>query len=453
MLKSLLRFVQRHPVTQFFALGVIVFLLTTLVLSSCGKKYVALHNPQEGEENQLKIRVQIVWKATAVRIQSERPFRIFRMESNTAASRDTAFKITQLSAIRVGDSGLMVGSERVPVESCRIVPEQDSAITVYEIEPEKGQAVRYYGDLYVYKVDNKVTIVNEVGLEDYLAGVLGREVGAEWSEELLKAQAVASRTRVLYGREQARASRQLFDVKSDVRDQVYGGVPENATAEKLFKVVRATAGQVLTYKGKIFNIYFASTCGGMTEKAPRVFKEMNHPDGGFACPYCKDSPVFEWWHRVPREQVTAHIREYSMIDGEISEINGLDKDGVGHAAQVEVKYTNNKRWVYQDANKFRTVILRDGDVQYRDKDGQWHNWLDNAKHHEIIMSTSFEMKIEGDYMIFHGFGWGHAVGMCQMGAKGMADQGKSYTEILGFYYPGAQISDVYHLGLNTVPSH
>jgi hypothetical protein len=134
----------------------------------------------------------------------------------------------------------------------------------------------------------------------------------------------------------------------------------------------------------------------MTEKAPRVFKEMNHPDGGFACPYCKDSPVFEWWHRVPREQVTAHIREYSMIDGEISEINGLDKDGVGHAAQVEVKYTNNKRWVYQDANKFRTVILRDGDVQYRDKDGQWHNWLDNAKHHEIIMSTSFEMKIEGD---------------------------------------------------------
>ena len=451
MLKSFLRYVHRHQSVQLIAVGVIVFLMGTFVLSSC-KGQPALHNPRKSEENQLKIRVAIVSHGRNIKIQSVDPFRIYRLEADSPAVQDAPYKITNLSVINASPEGIMIGSLNVPLAACRIVPREGAAITVYEVQ-ENNKERKYYGNLFLYKNDrdNTVDVVNEVGLEDYLAGVLGREVSSAWPVEALKTQAVASRTRVLYQREAARAANQRFDVQTDTRDQVYGGVPEGKDAEKLFQAVRSTAGQVLTYNGKIFNIYFASTCGGMTENASRVFKDNNHPPGGIECPYCAQSPVFEWTHRAPKADIRTRIQNHTTDNvGDIVSITGINTDKAGHAEQIEVKHTNGVT-VFPDANKFRTTVLERGIVQFLGKDGQWHSSSEDPKHGEFIMSTSFTVTIEGDMIISHGRGWGHAVGMCQFGALGMTEQGKSYREILNFYYPGTQIAENYHLGVLNAP--
>jgi len=451
MLKSFLRYVRRHQSVQLIAVGIIVFLLGTFVLSSCGT-YAPLHNPNRSAENQLKIRVAIVSHGRNIKIQSAEPFRIYRMESDTAAAQDTPYTITTLSVINATPEGIMIGSLSVPLPECRIVPREGAAVTVYEVL-QNGNERKYYGNLYLYRndKDNTVDVVNEVGLEDYLAGVLGREVSSAWPVEALKTQAVASRTRVLCQREAARAANQRFDVQTDTRDQVYGGVPEGADAQKLFQAVRSTAGQVLTYNGKIFNIYFASTCGGMTENASRVFKDNNHPPGGIECPYCAQSPVFEWTHRAPEADVRARIQNRADNIGQIISITGLDTDKAGHAGRIEVKHSNGVT-VFDDANKFRTTVLERGVVEFLGKDGQWHSSTKDMKHSEYILSTSFTTTIEGNMIVFHGHGWGHAVGMCQFGALGMAQQGKTYRDILSFYYPGTQIAENYHLGILAAPT-
>jgi stage II sporulation protein D len=453
MLKSFLRYVHRHQSVQLIAAGAIVFLMGTLVLSSCGRQ-PAVHNRGRGEENQLKIRVAIVSHGRNIKIQSTEPFRIYRMDSDTPAMQDTIYKITTLSVMNATPEGMQVGSLNIPLPECRIVPREGAAITVYEVEQNK----KFYGNLFLYRNerDGTIDVVNEVGLEDYLAGVLGREVSSAWPVEALKAQAVASRTRVLHQRQEARANKQRFDVQSDTRDQVYGGVPEGKDAERLFQAVRSTAGQVLTYNGKIFNIYFASTCGGMTENAARVFKDNDHPPGGVECPYCgpsaANSPVFEWTHRVPKAEVEQRIQAHTTDTiGDIVSITGLNCDKAGHAEAVEVTYKNadgtNSVTIFPDANKFRTTVLERGVIQFLGKDEQWHPSTEDPKQGEFIMSASFTAEIQGNDIIFRGHGWGHAVGMCQFGALGMAQQGTGYGKILSFYYPGSQIAENYSMSV------
>jgi stage II sporulation protein D len=426
-------------------MGLIVFLLATFVLSSCGT-YRAIHNPVTSEENQLKVRVAIVSHGRNVKIQSAGGFRICGMDGKTPAVEDKPYSVSTLSVINASADGIMIGKLGVPLKECRIVPQEGASIIVYELK-EGERDPQYYGELYVYRndKDNTVDVVNEVGLEDYLAGVLGREVVSDWPVEALKTQAVASRTRVLYQRQMAHANKQRFDVQADTRDQVYGGVPDK-NAQGLYSAVKGTAGQVLTFNGNIFDIYFASTCGGETEDVSRVFKTA-HPPGGFECPYCKDSPVGEWTHAAPLSDVKVRIQQHCKEPiGDIISITGLDTvpPNSGHAGSVEVKHTLGVT-VFPDANKFRTTVLgRSSNIKFL-KDGSWHDQSEDRKHDEYLLSTWFTAAIEGNTVTFHGFGWGHAVGMCQWGAFGMAKAGKKYTEILAFYYPGTQIAEKYHM--------
>ncbi len=442
MSKKFLRYLYRHQAAQLIALGCIAALLASVALS-CSQGPTVLYNPEpRTEENQLTIRVAIV-RGRTIKILSPAAFHICDIEGKSpAAIKDTPYRITSVSAIRATPGGISIGSELVPMKACRIVPQTPYPIAVYEVEEHW-----YYGELYLYRNDDgTIDVVNEVGLEDYLAGVLGHEVGASWPVEALRAQAVASRTRVLYQREVARRSGQRFDVQSDIRDQVYGGVPSGPRSRKLFEAVRATAGEVLTYNNLIFKNYFSSTCGGMTEHAVSVFEEDpgHHPPGGVPCPYCKSSPVHTWKHRVPKAEVQKRIRQHTTDDiGEIISIRVLNPDDAGHGDPVEVKHTKGAT-VFPDANKFRTTVLGRGRVQFW-KDGGWHEASERPIHREFIMSTSFTARIDGDTVEFSGRGWGHAVGMCQYGAKGMAEAGKDYREILFYYYPGARIADNYHL--------
>ena len=173
MLKEFLRYLYRHRAAQLAAFGGIVFSFVMLALS-CHHGPTVLHNPEiSTEENQLKIRVAIV-RGRNIKILSPSMFRIYDVRGDLPAIEDTPYTITRKSTITATPGGIKIGGKLVPLNACRIVPQTRRPIAVYEVEERW-----YYGDLCLYKNDDgTIDVVSEVGLEDYLAGVLGREVSA-----------------------------------------------------------------------------------------------------------------------------------------------------------------------------------------------------------------------------------------------------------------------------------
>jgi SpoIID/LytB domain protein len=146
----------------------------------------------------------------------------------------------------------------------------------------------YRGQIEVAVTGTKLNAVNVVGLEDYLAGVVPREMPAGWAAEALKAQAVAARSYALAHRVRG----QSFDLYADVRSQVYGGI--DAEDARATQAITATAGEVLTYEGRIADTLFHSTSGGSTVSAEEAFGTAVPYLVGVADPHSALSPVHQW---------------------------------------------------------------------------------------------------------------------------------------------------------------
>ncbi|HWN21015.1 MAG TPA: SpoIID/LytB domain-containing protein [Gaiellaceae bacterium] len=146
----------------------------------------------------------------------------------------------------------------------------------------------YRGQIEVAVVGKKLNAVNAVGLEDYLAGVVPREMPSSWASEALKAQAVAARSYALAHRVRGKA----FDLYADVRSQVYGGVA--AEDPRATQAIAATAGEVLTFEGKIADTLFHSTSGGATISAEEAFGTAVPYLTGVDDPFSSLSPVHLW---------------------------------------------------------------------------------------------------------------------------------------------------------------
>ncbi len=426
-------------------------IIACMALAGCTNSCRGIRTPDEYTkptipESQVKIRVMIVPHGRHTRIFCDAPFKVYSADEQRRSLSEDSYVIRKGAEITATMDGIKVGTLLFKGNAFRLVPQTGNPITVYESERDRK---RYFGELIIYRneIDMTVDVVNIVGLENYLIGVLGREVAANWPIEALKTQAVASRTRVLFQRQEARKLGDRFDVRADTKDQVYGGIPSGPYGERIERAVRATAGQVLTLNERIFKIYFASTCGGMTEYAERVFqaKPGVHTRGGITCPYCADSPVYRWKHRIGNAEVARRISMFSDAPvTKIISITTAGKDPVGHAASVTVKHDKGT-FEIDNAYKFRTNVLGKSISTEYWRDGRWQKAAGNDnKHKEIIMSTSFEARIVGDYIEFTGIGWGHAVGLCQFGAKKMAEDGRDYRAILAFYYPGSIIETNYN---------
>jgi len=155
----------------------------------------------------------------------------------------------------------------------------------------------YRGQLAVSVKSGKLNVVNDVGLEDYLAGVVPREMPASWAEEALKAQAIAARSYALAHRLRG----QDYDLYADVRSQVYGGVASEDV--RATRAIAATAGQVLTFGGAIANTMFHSTSGGSTISVEEAFGTAVPYLVGVDDPWSSISPVHAWGP-VPVRDVT-----------------------------------------------------------------------------------------------------------------------------------------------------
>ncbi len=262
----------------------------------------------------------------------------------------------------------------------------------------------------------KVIVVNNVPVEDYLVGLIGSEISPAWPIESIKAQAVAARTYAMNQVESShRGNARPYDVTSTVMSQVYDGAHKED--ERSRDGVLSTKGQVLLRGGAIFPAYFHSCCGGLTEHAHNVWPGEEGPPQ-VEDRYCARSPKLIWNFRIPAAEFASRLRASGIQTGEIL---GVSTESESDSPRVE-------NFIIQDQEGVKSVKATE---------------LRRIFGYSEIKSTWFTVKMEGGEIAFDGRGYGHGAGMCQWGAKGMADEGKTYLEILKFYYPDAELTTAY----------
>ena len=301
---------------------------------------------------------------------------------------------------------------------------QDSAA------PLKLDGKTYRGTLEFYPDDGSIQSVNVLPLEDYLRGVVPLEMGHRSEQELeaLKAQAVAARTYALKFMLTHDSSN--FDIRGSIEDQVYGGVgAEYALSDQ---AIRETKGRVLLYADTLAMCYYHSTCGGMTASRNEVWggavipylvtTSDRDPSGK---PWCQASHYMQWSESWSLAELTDILR------------NNLENAGVRAPAFRRLKdFRVKSRFADGRINVLEVKTDRGAFELHGDK---IRVALKTAKG-RMLESARFDIVVQGDRVIARGNGYGHGVGMCQMGALGRAVAGQSFREILAAYYPGTVLA-------------
>jgi stage II sporulation protein D len=278
-------------------------------------------------------------------------------------------------------------------------------------------------------------VVNRLGLESYLAGVVSAEMGRRDALEAqaVYAQAVVSRTYAV--RNQGKRRALGFDLYGSVADQVYGGVALETPMS--WDAVRATRALVVTWQGRPIDAFFFSTCGGHTESGVAVFQLAGDPylrsvsdldPDGLA--YCRFSPRFRWREEYTGDRLEAMLQRTlpgltQLSPGAVSAVRDVQVSGRTPSGRVDaVRLQLAGQAVTVSGQNVRRVFL-----------------LSNG---EMLRSTSFDIQERADgarvsWLAIDGAGAGHGVGFCQWGAVGRAREGQGYEQILAAYYPSTRL--------------
>jgi len=257
----------------------------------------------------------------------------------------------------------------------------------------------------------KTQTIDRVPIEEYVVGVISGEVPVSFELEALKAQAVASRTYVMF--QMQKNLKNDYDVVDTVNNQVYldneilkekWGEDYTSNINKMRQVVLDTTGEYLEYDGKIVEALFFSTSTGMTENSEEIFSSE--------VPYLR-SVVSTWDEISPIYTDTKSFKKeefYNLLKLKYQEnlkIEIISKTSTGRIQEIKI---NDKLFTGKDicsSLKLRSTFF--DIIEYDDK---------------IVVNTK---------------GYGHGVGMSQYGAQGMAKEGYTYDEILKYYYSGVEI--------------
>jgi len=273
----------------------------------------------------------------------------------------------------------------------------------------------YTGTMLFKVVDNKIFVINELGIDEYLKGVLPKEMGKGWPIEALKAQAVISRTYAL--RNMGSYSKKGYDLSADVGSQVYGG--KSAHTPESDQAVNETANEVLTFNGKLADTFFHADSGGYTENISNVWSSVKNPPNylkGKPDKFSKKGGSYKIWEtKISKSELENKLTLAGYKVGEIEKIKVEGKNSSGRALNIKIYHSNGILLI--QGSKFRMAV------------SPWQ--IKSTLIDEIVrMDNAFK---------FRGKGWGHGVGLSQDGAKVMAKENYNYREILHFYYPGTNL--------------
>ncbi|MBU5636326.1 SpoIID/LytB domain-containing protein [Geomonas sp. Red69] len=304
--------------------------------------------------------------------------------------------------VRRSGSGLSVNGRAVN----RLVASAFSRITI------NGKGYRAL--IEVSAADKGLLVVNELPLEEYLVGLINCEISSAWPIEAIKAQAVIARSYAVYQMQARRGA--SYQLESSVMDQVYEGA--DVEDSRAAYGVRETAGEVLSYNGKTIQAFYHSNCGGHTESSKNVWGLSIPYLQGVSCRYCGDSNPIRWELNLPLKKVESSLKGAGFQVAGLRELRVRGRNQSGRVQDVVAECSRGS--VVIPAVAFRKALG-----------------------YGSVKSTNFELRGSRDEVQMIGTGSGHGVGLCQWGAKGRANEGFDYREILTYYYPGVKLSGGY----------
>ena len=352
---------------------------------------------------------------------------------------------------------------------------------------ERKEDQKFEGKLKFIVENGALTAINIIGVEDYLTSVISSEMSATASENLLKAHAVISRSWLLAQIEKnkeimadkkkysasIRTEDELirwydredhvnFDVCADDHCQRYQGLTR-ASTRKVRNAIAQTWGEVLAYNGKICDARFSKCCGGAVEEFQHCWEPVKH---GYLVKL-RDS---ENPSDIPDLTIEENARKWIMESPEAF-CNTTDKNILSQVLNsYDQETVNFYRWkVEYDKKELSELILKRSGVDYgeildlvpveRGTSGRLvklkivgtKKTMTIGKELEIrrtlstshLYSSAFVVEKKGDKFILHGAGWGHGVGLCQIGAAVMGEKGYGYEQILLHYFVGASVEKRY----------
>jgi SpoIID/LytB domain len=354
---------------------------------------------------------------------------------------------------------------------------------------ERKEDQQFQGSLKLIVDNDQLIAINILSVEDYLTSVISSEMSATASLELLKAHAVISRSWLLAQIEKNkelvstnasyaaftetdselirwydREDHTLFDVCADDHCQRYQGITRAfANLDTVKQAIRETRGEVLLSEGKICDARFSKCCGGVVEEFQNCWENKSFPyliklrdaAGSREVPdltneadfiqwvgarpeaFCnttdkailgqvlnnydqETTDFYRWEVRYSQKELSELAHQRSGIDfGTIQELIPVERGTSGRLIKLKIVGTKKTMTIGKELEIRRTL---------------------STSH---LYSSAFIIRKEGDCFILKGAGWGHGVGLCQIGAAVMGEQGYTYDKILRHYYIGADIKRLY----------
>ena len=334
-----------------------------------------------------------------------------------------------------------------------------------EFHWQQQETQTFQGALILRFIDGELHAINRIAIEDYLTSVIASEMSGTSSVELLKAHAVISRSWLLaqikgderakmkdkstpkensqfsafnsqYIRWYDREAHTHFDVCADDHCQRYQGVSRKVTPQ-VHAAIRATRGIVLSYEGEVCDARFSKCCGGKTELYESCWDDTPHPylsvvDDPFCNTndpkilsevlnhYDQSTDFYRWTVQYTQAELSKLVHRRGGFDyGDIIDLIPIERGPSGRIVRLQIVGTKATRIIGKELEIRRTL-------------SETH-----------LYSSAFEVERQESTFILHGSGWGHGVGLCQIGAAVMGAKGYNYKEILQHYYPEATLMEWY----------
>ena len=360
-----------------------------------------------------------------------------------------------------------------------------------EFHWEQQEHQQFSGSLKLLFAENKIYLINILPVEDYLKSVISSEMSPGCPEEFLKTHAVISRSWILsqilqkekkqrsefYQKKNSREiikwydreDHVLFDVCADDHCQRYQGM-NRMKNEKILRAIESTRGKVLFFKDQICDTRYSKCCGGVTECFENVWEPVSHP---YLIPVADNEPkktetpdlrgehaakewilnnpeafcnttdkkilsqilknydqafehFYRWKQSLTQEQAAIILKKKTGIDfGQILDIVPVERGFSGRLIRIQIK-GSKKTMIFGKELEIRRIL------------SESHLYSSAF----IIEKAEIREGVPGKFMLY-GAGWGHGVGLCQIGAAMMSKKGYTHLQILKHYFPGTALRKVY----------
>ena len=418
-------------------------------------------------QEQPLVRVGLWVNQQSVMVSSDSEFQLITEYSKVAGK----FAANEKVALAIKNEQITINGKVIQGREVLVLPINSKTEATVEVNRRK-----YRGALAVHQTVGQtgLTVVNTLPVEQYLYGIIAREMSPDWPIEAIKAQAVAARTYALYSMN--KHERDGYDVCATTDCQVYGGMGSEAVRSS--KAVDDTKGLVLHFEGKLIPAYFHASSGGFTENCENVWTTAL-PYIRAVVDYDHQSPHYQWTKEITPAELNILLGKagYTIGDIQAFTLSRLEAQPVrstdrGISGRVKsIRLAGSKGSVLVTGNKLRSLLGLNStlfdlavvtppppaiEVPITDSFGDRGKKkvevnLKPVEEKGLLMDKEYIRRITGrqqEKIVINGRGWGHGLGLSQWGAKAMAEKSAGsdiayFKQILKHYYQGVDIAKIY----------